>query len=277
MRGPVRTYLRWRAGRALARYEPRVVTRTYAGLTLHIAIEDPVAEGWYDKDWPVMPEIAFLRGRGLEHGATVFDIGAHQGVVAMILANEVGPGKVIAIEAVGHNARLAELNRELNRVGNVAITNAAISDHNGETYVPTWELNAHVSTAPGAGLTAVPSVTIDTLAERHGAPAVVFVDVEGFEFRALRGAQTVLTQIRPTWLVEVHVGVGLEDSGSSAAEVLTAFADARYMTYGAPVDASQPFVPVTAGTAVSRSHFFLAAVPEERADEPAGSESLISK
>ena len=56
--------------------------------------------GWYDHDWPELPEIALLKQHGLRPGARVFDIGAHQGVVALMLSKTVGPeGFVLAVEA----------------------------------------------------------------------------------------------------------------------------------------------------------------------------------
>jgi len=251
---------RRRVQRAVARYEPRTVEHDYGGLRLRVALEDPVGEEWYDKDWPELDEIAFLRSHGLAPGASVFDIGAHQGVVAMILAGHVAPGRVLAVEAVPHNARVAERNLRLNEIGNVAVEHAAIADVDGEVYVP-GELNAHVSKIGGVGLVAVPAVTIDTLAARQGPPDVVFIDVEGYELRALAGASKVIREVRPSWFVEVHVGVGLETAGGSADEVIAKLADAGYETFGAPVDASRPFLPLAAGDPLTGSHFFLIAVP----------------
>jgi FkbM family methyltransferase len=249
-----------RVARALDRFQARTVEHEYSGHRLRVAIEDPVGEDWYDKDWPEQDEIVFLRAHGLASGANVFDIGAHQGVVAMILARDVAPGMVLAVEAVAHNVRVAERNLGLNNVTNVAVEHAAISDKEGELYVPQG-LNAHVLRSTGAGLVAVPATTIDALAARHGAPDIVFVDVEGYELRALAGARDVITNVRPRWFIEVHVGVGLEGAGGSAGEVLSTLASAGYRNFGAPVDASSGFRPIDADDPLTRSHFFLVAVP----------------
>jgi FkbM family methyltransferase len=251
-----------RVHRTVARFEPRTVEHDYAGRRLRVALEDPVGEDWYDKDWPEPDEIAFLREHGLKAGAKVFDIGAHQGVVAMILAHHVAPGTVLAVEAVPHNVRVAKRNLELNDVANVTVEHSAISDSDGELYIP-WTLNAHVSAASGAGLIAVQATTIDTLAARNGAPDIVFIDVEGYELRALAGARHVLEQIRPRWFIEVHVGVGLEDAGGSAGEVLAALTDAGYRTFGAPIDGSAPFRALAADDPLTLAHFYLVAVPAQ--------------
>jgi FkbM family methyltransferase len=253
-------YQGWRVHRTVTRFEARTVEHEYAGLRLRVAIEDPVGQGWYDKDWPELNEIVFLRAHGLTPGATVFDIGAHQGVVAMILARHVAPGMVLAVEAVPHNVCVAQRNLMLNDVMNVTVEHTAISDKDGEVYVPA-EFNAHISRTAGAGLRSVPAVTIDTLAARHGAPDIVFIDVEGYELRALAGAGHVIARIRPRWFIEVHVGVGLEDAGGSAGEVLATLADAGYRMFGAPVDGSNPFRPIAVDDPLTQDHFFLVAVP----------------
>ncbi len=55
-----------------------------------VSLEDGLAQGWYDYDWPEVPEITLLGKNSLKPGAKVFDIGAHQGVVALMLAKIVG-------------------------------------------------------------------------------------------------------------------------------------------------------------------------------------------
>ena len=75
-------------------------------------IVDAMGQGWYDQDWPPPAEIGVLSERGrLREGARVFDVGAHQGVVAMMLGDLVGAaGRVVAVEATPHNAEVAGRN-----------------------------------------------------------------------------------------------------------------------------------------------------------------------
>src|SRR5829696_6377206 len=100
----------------IARYRDRQVRHIYGGVSLNIHLADPLAEGWYDRDWPELPEIALLRRHKLKPGARVFDLGAHQGVVALMLAKEVGPkGLVVAVEGYTHNAAICLKNKNLNQ------------------------------------------------------------------------------------------------------------------------------------------------------------------
>jgi tRNA A58 N-methylase Trm61 len=62
--------------------------------------------------------VAELAGSRLKAGARVFDLGAHQAVVALMLSQLVGhEGEVIALEAERHNFEVAERNRKLNAAG----------------------------------------------------------------------------------------------------------------------------------------------------------------
>jgi hypothetical protein len=83
----------WRVWLTIHAFRPRVVEHRYGDSVLRVYLADSVAQAWYDHDWSEadMPEIAALRTSRLREGALVFDIGAHQGVVALMLAREVGP------------------------------------------------------------------------------------------------------------------------------------------------------------------------------------------
>src|ERR1044072_9784111 len=84
-----RLYRQHKIAALIARYPTRRVTHTYGGVRLTIELPDGLAEGWYDRDWPRLPELERLRAHGLAAGASVFDVGAHQGVVALLLARAV--------------------------------------------------------------------------------------------------------------------------------------------------------------------------------------------
>jgi FkbM family methyltransferase len=187
---------------------------------MRIRFEDALAEGWYAADIPDLPEIVLLKEiDALRPGYTVFDIGAHQGVVALMLADVVGDGgRVVAIEAERHNARMASVNRDLNRADQIVVEHAAISDYDGKIRFAE-SLNGAISENARLGTIEVDTVTIDTLAAIYGVPDLVFLDVEGFEGRALRAAGKTLASC-PAFAIEVHVDQLVD---SSAAEVVGLF------------------------------------------------------
>lgn len=214
--------------RSVSRFPRKVVEHDYAGHRLKVLIADGIGKGWYDKDWDSLEDIGVLSKGRLKRGAKVFDLGAHQSVVAMIMAKTVGPtGQVIAVEGMAHNCEVAQENLRLNKIENVEIHHAVVSDKTGS--ISFFDgLNGTVARDGVGGL--VEAVTIDGLAQVHGNPDVVFIDVEGYELNALKGATSVLSN-RCDWFVEVHVGCGLEAYGGSAEQVLKFFAPERFTRF----------------------------------------------
>src|SRR5262245_9748084 len=126
----------WRLRRLQSDFEKRIVSHRYGEVVLRVELADPLARGWYDHDWTLPPEFALLRGSHLKPGAVVFDIGAHQGIVSLMLGQEVGQaGKVIAVEALPHNAAAAARNRDLNAMPWVEVVSAAISANDGKLLI----------------------------------------------------------------------------------------------------------------------------------------------
>lgn len=242
-----------RLRRHVRRYPRRIVTHRYGRHELRVLIADELAAGWYDHDWAEPPELSVFRGRSLKPGARVFDLGAHQAVVALMLQREVQPGGlVVAVELNDHNARVAEENAELNGATGLVVVNAAVADTPGVVRVD-WDLNAAVRSRSGSS-SAVPALTIDELAGRYGTPDLVYLDVEGYECHALRGAVATLAA-RPDWFVEVHANGPLMEAGGSVDEVLAFFAGYRLL---AMLESDRDFR--SAPDELPAERFFLAAL-----------------
>ncbi len=240
-----------------AHYRRRRVRHNYGGYEMEVELVDPMGAGWYDHDWPELPEIALLKQHGLRSGARVFDIGAHQCVVAMMLSKTVGPeGFVLAVEASPENCQAGEQNRKLNGIDNCRILHAAGAAQSG-TLIFNRGTNGQVDDGTGEwGQVQVEAFSVDDLAGRFGTPDVLFIDVEGFECELLRGAQKTLLG-RPDCFVEVHVNAGLEKFGGSVEKVLSLFPPG-YQFFTAPPDSS--FVPWKDDSAVLLDRFFLLAI-----------------
>ena len=224
-----------------ARFRPYVATHGYGGRTHSVHVTDAMAQGWYDHDWPLPAEIGLLAERGhLRDGALVFEIGAHQGVVAMMLGDRVGvAGGVVAVEATPHNAAVASRNVALNGLTQITVVHAAGADAPGVLrFSP--RMNGHVA-APEEAWVEVRALTVDELTASHGAPQVLFVDVEGYELHVLRGARHTLESYYPDLFVEVHVGAGLDRFGTT--DDLLALIPAGYEILVAPAERGS-FLPL---------------------------------
>lgn len=229
---------------------------TYAGFPLHIYICDPVSKAWYDHDWE-RDEIDFLHRGKLKEGARVFDIGAHHGVVALIFSKIVGKkGSVVAVEMDPHHTAIANFNKKNNAASNLQVINAAIGERSGQLFFSGDQIKQNNEKK---GLTKIKSLTIDELTQKYGLPSVLYIDVEGFECQALRGAKRTL-RCSPDCCIEVHVNCGLESFDGSVEELLTFFPKEKYTTFMAPALHECKFVPFNPKNKLTKNRFYLIAL-----------------
>jgi len=257
-------------GCRLRRYPAREVEHTFGGSPLRIVLADPVAAGWYDTDWPELPEIAVLRRHRLRPGARVFNLGAHQCIVAAMLAREVGrAGQVVAVEAEPFHVQVAQRNRDLNNLHQLTLVWAAAGEEvrSGAAGNPRTAFERDLLCDWRSKR--VRSTTVDDLAQEFGPPDVLFIDVDGYECQVLRGARRTLPSV-PDCFVEVHVGVGLERLGGSVGDVLSFFPQDRYELRIASEE-QREFVPFSPDSSLMAARFFLIAVA--RADRAATGEA----
>jgi FkbM family methyltransferase len=138
--------------------------------------------------------------RFVRPGDLVFDIGAHVG--DRIAAFRRLQARVVAVEP--QPALVRTLRLIYGRDPDVTIEAAAIGNYSGSIDLNLNLDNPTVSTASGGFIAAaaaargwegqawnktvsVPLTTIDTLIAKHGVPAFIKIDVEGFEAEALAG------------------------------------------------------------------------------------------
>jgi FkbM family methyltransferase len=248
--------LRWQ----LRRFEAYEVERTYGAGTLRVHIADPMARAWYDRDWPEPSALALFRDRSLRPGATVFNLGAHHGVVALMLEREVRPnGRVVAVEGTPHNVAVARKNAALNNAAVMNVVHAAAAERTG-TIDFSLALNGRVDDGKAEyGRVRVPAVTVDDLTATYGDPDLLFIDVEGYEQRVLEGSAATLER-RPDIFMEVHET--LHRYGGSVDELIALLGGYRLLVAESDSGSFRPFDGPLA------RRFFLAALAEARSAQP---------
>ncbi len=242
----------------VATFRSYVAAHRYGGVMRRVRIADAMSKDWYDHDWPRFPPLDVLEARGRSlAGMRVFDIGAHHGVVAMMLAEAVGrDGQVVAVEATARNAEVARENAELNGLPQLLVVHAAGAASDGTLeFAP--RANGHVASDSEASVR-VAAVSIDSLAARYGAPSVVMIDVEGFELDVLAGASGVLRDHRPDLILEVHVGEGLDRWGSADDVIALIPRDYDILVSR---DEGGPYVPLEQARSLLSARFHVIAMP----------------
>jgi len=167
-------------------------------------------------------------------GEFVADIGAHVGYYTTILG--AAGARVLACEM--HPDLLLEVKRNLwaNELDRAHVINAAIGNYDGLIFnvrfnpTPGLRVEDEISAPPPDALDKalfdpVPCMRLDTLFAREGAiPDLVKIDIEGYEFEALKGAAALIARGKTRFLIEFHPHV-VADFGHQPAEILTMVPD----------------------------------------------------
>jgi FkbM family methyltransferase len=153
-------------------------------------------------------------------GQVIFEIGANLGTDTLNMAGIVGAaGRVVSVEPSAACFAKLRARVEENRLAQVTVLNTAVAETVGRFALePGPNTNSGMAylgaLAPDLEKEAVETTTIGALAQAHGAPHFIWMDIEGFELRALRGGSSVLRQARPFVYTEVDRG-HLERAGDS--------------------------------------------------------------
>ncbi|MXO72501.1 FkbM family methyltransferase [Alteraurantiacibacter buctensis] len=137
-------------------------------------------------------------------GSTAIDVGANVGLVSLWLTRCVGPaGRVIAVEPSAWACERLADNAALSGVTMIETIRAAVADRPGEAVLDV--INGYnLDNTRSRRTETVTCVTVDQLVAERGITnlSLLKVDTDGFEMDVFRGAQTVLSTIRPDIVFE---------------------------------------------------------------------------
>ena len=176
----------------------------------------------------------------------IVDVGAHSGQFANLFAAMAARGRVYAFEPSAYARSIMSVALRLNRIGNVSVAPLGLSDAPGELVLHTPRKRwgslgfglAHLGEQSGGAGTfdqTVALTTLDAFAKDHGLERLDFVkvDVEGWELRALKGAERCLRRFGPALLLEVDDAY-LGRAGDSAAGLFEWLAERGYCGFTIP-------------------------------------------
>lgn len=146
--------------------------------------------------------------RFIAPGANVLDIGANIGSFTKAFSEYVGEsGTVHAVEPVRETFGYLLNNVENLGLKNVFVYNAAVSDRCGFSHmvIPSWKgggRNFYEASVSDSGELPVRLLTLDSLFYDLK-PSFVKCDVEDHDVQVLLGAQRIISDFAPVWLLEV--------------------------------------------------------------------------
>ena len=178
---------------------------------------DSTTKFWYGKEWNdnTRGEFKILLKENINNESLIFNIGAHQGIVAMILNNKINnKGRIVTVEINKKNAAAIKKNFELNNIKNYYIENAAIHEFNDIINFKN-KSNARISKF---GFSKIKTININQLIDKYGIPTLIYLDVEGSECLALRGAHRFLEKIKYLY-IEVHSSSEISYIGGTKEEL----------------------------------------------------------
>lgn len=187
----------------------------------------------------------------------IFVIGANIGLHALALARRVGlGGRVVAFEPDPSNCEFLRKNAESAPHRNIVIEQKAVSGNDGDLtlYLSQTNLSSHRPYSPTDAEDfnqghpyvpiSVPCVSIDSYVHRHGiVPDIILMDIEGGEYKALRGMRATLERpdIR---LVFEMCPYFLAQAGDSPLAMLEEMQEQGFLLYQISEEASE-ITPVT--------------------------------
>ena len=147
--------------------------------------------GWYEKLCAEF--VASL----IQPGMVAFDVGANVGYYTLLLARGVEPeGRVIAFEPNPTNVAHLKEHLRLNKINNVEIVEAAVSDREGTAFFSGEGATGSLSQ------TGTPLRTVQL--DNYPRPNFIKMDIEGGETAALRGSAKILAERHTVWFIALH-------------------------------------------------------------------------
>jgi FkbM family methyltransferase len=156
--------------------------------------------------------------------SNVFDIGGHLGYFSCVAGKLSKNGTVCVFEVDFNCIHLITENIELNALKNVRVHNVAVSDSSRHVSIPDLKIpnpGIRIDSFKNKEGRDVPSLTIDEFISRENMmPDFIKIDVEGAEYKVLRGMINTLKNKRLILLIEIHVTQLLKYYNTDYKEVL---------------------------------------------------------
>lgn len=185
-----------------------------------------------------------------------FDIGANVGYFSFLVKQLAPTCKVYSFEPLPKNIIAYKKNQKLNSFSDMNLQEVCVADREGETefLIPPieesgWGRMAHRELFSGEKIQRQ-VVTLDYFIKTQALDRLdlMKIDVEGYEFKVLQGALTLIETFRPKICIELNEPC-LLDTGTSGEEIFAFFKKHKYGMYAIDskglrkVDTPVPYYP----------------------------------
>ncbi|MEO6456050.1 MAG: FkbM family methyltransferase [Ginsengibacter sp.] len=192
----------------------------------------------YYVDW----EEFNLISKYLQPGDEVFDIGANMGYYTIWMSKFIAEGKIHSFEPDAENFKRLQTNISLNNLQALVKANKkAASDVDGKLgFTKGLEGENHIIDHTDQNALTVTSQRIDSYVDQLNISGIAYmkIDVEGFEYAVLKGANAVLLNKRIT-IIQLEINKTISNSGRSINDVLELLNHYKYMLCSYDVIANQ--------------------------------------
>ncbi len=199
----------------------------------------------YERGMYEMGTMHFIQ-ENLSEGDTFLDAGANIGVMSLVAATKVGStGRVLAFEPHPKTRAILEKNKGLNGFEQIDIQALGLGSGNSKGTLFNENKNRGGASLMGYEENEehgaeIQIVSLDEIAERLKLDKLdlVKIDIEGWEFEMLRGAESTLKQFQPTIIVEIDLHRKLE--GGTVLEMVDYLVGLGYEVYRFPENKNHP-------------------------------------
>ena len=192
----------------------------------------------YYVDW----EEFNLISRYIKPGDVVFDIGANMGFYTVWMSKFIGNGMVHSFEPDTKNFERLNKNIVLNGLTDHVISNnKAAADVDGElAFTIGLDGENHIMNQAAENVITIQSLQMDNYVKQHHIDSIAYmkIDVEGFEYAVLKGADTILLN-KKIDIIQLEINKTISNSGKSIRDLLELLSHYNYSLCSFDVDKNQ--------------------------------------
>jgi FkbM family methyltransferase len=217
--------------RKLTGFSPKGVQRVELdGYAIYVAENDHAVGSHVLAQREYEPPVSKVFRSFLKPGMTAIDIGTNIGWFSLLSASLVGDrGRVFSFEPGAANSRFLLLNKLVNGFDHITLIHAAASEQIESLAYSSSFSNGFVTNLKDAdpevifNADVVFAVPVDLIVPMDSPVHLIKVDVEGWEMKALRGAERIIDRWKPQIVVEFTPSALEGCSGVTGEEFLSYF------------------------------------------------------